>query len=164
VTVTLVPLRAAHAPAMVRWLRDPSVASNLGLRTKPTLAKTRAFITSAARSKDVCARAILVDGAHVGTIVLDHIDRMIQKARLHIYIGESGVRGKGGGRRAVELALELAFGELGLHKVWLTAHARNTAAIRAYEAVGFEVEGTHRGEFLLDGERIDEIYMGALRR
>ena len=55
------------------------------------------------------------------------------------------------------------FGPLDLHKVWLTVHARNAAAIHAYEAVGFRVEGTHRGEFLLDGARLDEIYMGILK-
>lgn len=160
--VALAPLRPAHAPAIVRWLRDPAVSANLGLRSRPTLARTRAFIAAAA-GDTVCARAILVDGRHVGNVVLDHIDRQIGKARLHIYIGEAAARGRGVGRRAVALALALAFDQLGLYKVWLTVHAHNTAAIRAYQAVGFAIEGTHRGEFLLDGERVDELYMGALR-
>jgi hypothetical protein len=47
-SVTLGPLRAAHAPAIVRWLRDPAVGANLGLRAQPTLARTRAFIADAA--------------------------------------------------------------------------------------------------------------------
>jgi RimJ/RimL family protein N-acetyltransferase len=160
--VALVPLRPAHAPAIVRWLRDPAVSANLGLRSRPTLAKTRAFI-AAASGDAICARAIAVDGRHVGNVVLDHIDRQIGKARLHIYIGDPAARGHGVGRRAVALALALAFDQLGLYKVWLTVHARNTAAIRAYQAVGFAIEGTHRGEFLLDGERVDELYMGAVR-
>ncbi len=166
--VTLGPLRPAHAPAIVRWLRDPAVASNLGLRARPTLARTRAFIAGAraaasARTGDPCARAILLDGRHVGTVVLDQIDRRIGKARLHIYVGDPDARGRGVGRRAVALALALAFGRLRLHKVWLTVHAKNRAAIRAYRAVGFAIEGVHRAEFLLDGERVDELYMGALR-
>ena len=150
-------------PAIVRWLRDPVVSANLGLRSKPTRARTRAFVSAAAKDDEVCARAILLDRRHVGNVVLDQIDRHIGKARLHIYVGEADARGHGVGRRAVELALDLAWGELDLHKVWLTVHERNTAAVRAYEAVGFRVEGTHRGEFLLDGERLDELYMGVLR-
>ena len=160
--VALGALAPAHAPAIVRWLRDPAVSSNLGLRSKPTLAKTRAFI-AAARGDALCARAILVGGRHVGNVVLDQIDRRVGKARLHIYIGEPDARGHGVGRCALELALALAFEQLDLHKVWLTVHVRNQPAIRAYEAVGFKVEGTHRAEFLLDGERIDELYMGVLR-
>lgn len=161
--VSLAPLRPTHAPAIVRWLRDPAVSANLGLRARPTLAKTRAFIAAAASAGAVCARAILLGERHVGNVVLDQIDPLIGKARLHIYVGEADARGHGVGRRAVELALGLAFDRLGLHKVWLTVHARNRAAIRAYEAVGFAIEGVHRAEFLLEGERIDELYMGVLR-
>jgi RimJ/RimL family protein N-acetyltransferase len=49
-----------------------------------------------------------------------------------------------------------------LYKVWLTVHARNAAARRAYEKVGFVTEGLLRGEFLLGGERVDAYYMGLL--
>jgi RimJ/RimL family protein N-acetyltransferase len=160
--VTLGPLLPVHATAIVRWLSDPVVSANLGLRAKPTLARTRSFIAVAA-SDEICARAILQGGRHVGNVVLDHIDRQIGKARLHIYVGEAAARGVGVGRRAVALALALAFDQLGLYKVWLTVHAGNTAAIRAYQAVGFAIEGVHRGEFLLGGQRVDELYMGALR-
>lgn len=179
--VTLAPLRLSYAPAMVRWLRDPAVAANLGLRSTPTLAKTRAFIVATAEAKPdtaagdaagapagstagatSCPRAILLGGRHVGNVVLDQIDRRIGKARLHIYVGDPAARGHGVGQRAVALALAHAFGPLRLHKVWLTVHVRNAAAIRAYAAVGFAVEGVHRGEFLLGDERLDELYMGAL--
>jgi len=161
--VSLVPLRPSHAPAIVRWLRDVSVSTNLGLRTKPTLARTRAFIASARRGDAICARAIVVGDRHVGNVVLDHIDRQVSKARLHIYIGDATARGNGVGRRAVVLAVALAFDELDLHKVWLTVHEGNRAAIRAYKAAGFALEGVHRDEFLLDGHRVDELYMGILR-
>jgi len=161
--VTLAPLRPAHATAIVGWLRDPVVSANLGLRSEPTLARTRAFIADAASDDAVCARAILVGDRHVGNVVLDQLDRRIGKARLHIYIGEARARGHGVGQRAVALALALAFDQLGLYKVWLTVHAGNAAAVRAYQAVGFVIEGVHRGEFLLGGQRVDELYMGALR-
>ena len=161
--VTLAPLRPAHAPAIVRWLRDPVIRANLGLASKPTLGKTRAFISAAVEDETLCARAVLLGRRHVGNVVLDRIDRRVGRARLHIYVGEADARGQGVGKLALALALALAFDELRLHKVWLTVHERNTPARRAYEALGFEVEGTHRAEFLLDGERIDELYMGVLR-
>lgn len=161
--VSLAVLSPSHAPAMVAWLADPLVAANLGLRMRPTLERTLTFIAGANDRDSVVARAILLGERHVGTVVLDRIDRHVQTARLHIYVGDPGVRGHKVGQRAVAGAVTLAFDEIGLEKVWLTVHVRNTAAIRAYQAVGFVIEGTHRREFLLDGELIDELYMGMLR-
>lgn len=160
--VTLAPLDRFHAAAMVRWLSDRTVAANLGFRAQPTLAKTLEFIAGS-NTETVCGRAIMHGDLHVGTVVLDHIDRHIRKARLHIYLGEDRARGHGVGRQAVELATGLAFDTLDLNKVWLTVHVRNIAAIRAYLAAGFVLEGTHRQEFMLDGELVDEHYMGMLR-
>jgi len=160
--VTLAPLRIEHADAMYRWMCDPVVAKNVGLRSEPSLEKSRAFVERAASDSSVEARAILLGGVHVGNVVLDQIDLHAQKARLSIYVGEGSVRGRGVGKRALAEALALAFEELGLNKVWLTVHARNAGAIAAYVAAGFQVEGVHREEFVLDGARVDELYMGCL--
>lgn len=161
--IELSPLGAAHADAILRWMQDPVVAKNVGLRSRATAEKTAQWLERAATDESMAARAVIVDGTHVGNVILDQIDTYASKARLSIYIGEASARSRGVGKAAVRLALALAFGELGLHKVWLTVHERNRAAIAAYTAVGFVVEGTHREEFLLDGERLAEIYMGALR-
>jgi diamine N-acetyltransferase len=53
-------------------------------------------------------------------------------------------RGEGVGRRALELVLERAFGELGAHRVWLDVKPHNERARRAYRAVGFVEEGVMR--------------------
>ena len=161
-SVTLAKLEPAHAAAIVRWLSDPVVSGNLGLRSQPTLEKTKTFIETAAGIETLCARAILLGDDHVGNVVLDQIDRRASKARLHIYVGDPAARGHGVGKQALRLALALAFGELALHKVWLTVHVENPGAVRAYEAVGFRIEGTHRQEFVLGERRLDELYMGVL--
>ncbi len=160
--VKLLAIAPEHAPAILRWLRDPHISGSLGLRSVPTLKKTQDFIERARSDASVCARAIVADNEHVGNVVLDHIDETLKKARLHIYIGAASARGRGVGQKAVHLALSLAFDELKLHKVWLTVHARNTIAIAAYANVGFQVEGIHRDEFMLGRERVNEVYMGIL--
>lgn len=160
--VRLQPVELGHAPSILTWLQDPHIARNLGLASTPSLAKTRAFIRTAAGGTAVCARAIYAGDEHVGMVVLDQIDRRVQKARLHIYLGAGAARGQGTGTRALALVLCLGFEELGLHKVWLSVHARNAAAIGAYVRNGFQIEGVLRDEFLLDGERLNEIRMGIL--
>jgi RimJ/RimL family protein N-acetyltransferase len=161
--VALAPLDAANAEAIYRWMCDPQVSRNVGLRSEPTLEKTRAFIARANSDDTIFARAVLLDGHHVGNVVIDQIDAYSSTARLSIYIGESSARGRGVGKRAVALSLGVAFEHLALNKVYLTVHARNVAALAVYVAVGFVVEGVHREEFLLDGERVAELYMGVLR-
>ena len=144
---------------MLAWLRDPEVRDNVGLRSEPSLERTLTWIGQAHDDPAIEARTILVDGQHVGNVVLDHIDHDL--ARLSVYVGEG--RGQGVGRQAVRLMLGVAFDDLRLRKVYLTVHVRNTRAIATYVACGFAVEGVHRQEFTLRGERIDELYMGILR-
>ena len=161
--VRLVPLAEAHAPAMVRWVSTPEVAKNIGLRSEPTLERTREWIARAESDAATRAFAILVGERHVGNVVLDRIDPYLQTARLSVYVGEPDARHGGVGRAAVRLALETGFGALGLHKIWLVVHEENAAARKTYAALGFVVEGTLRDEFILDGRRVDAILMGILR-
>ena len=160
--VELVPVGPEHADRMARWMRDPDVVRGLGVRGTPTLESTHAWIEHALADPSSQPFAVLADGEHVGNVVLDLLDRHLGSARLSIYIGEGASRGDGIGTAAVAHALERAREVLGLHKVWLTVHAGNAAAIAVYERCGFQTEGTLRDEFLLDGERVDALRMGVI--
>jgi len=159
----LAPLGPEHAAAMLRWMQDPEVAENLGLRNLPTWEKTIAWIAQANAADDCVPLAIMPDGKHVGNVILDRIDRYLGTVRLSIYIGDASDRGRGVGRAAVKAAVNYAFETLELHKVWLTVHQHNARAIAAYEAAGFAREGVLRDEFLLRGARCHAVVMGILR-
>lgn len=160
--VALRPVQDDDAAAMYRWMCDPAVAANIGLRAAPSPEKTRAWIAKAAGDASVAPRAVLLGGRHVGNVVLDQIDPLLAMARLSVYVGEPDARGRGVGFTAVYRALEEAFGPLRLNKVWLTVHGRNVAAVNTYLRLGFALEGIHREEFVLDGQRINLLYMGLL--
>jgi RimJ/RimL family protein N-acetyltransferase len=162
--VRLAALSMDAASSMYRWVCDPEVALNIGLRSSPSLEKTRDWIDNALRSDSgITALAILWDGRHVGNVVLDKMDAFAQTARLSVYIGEPSARGAGVGLTAVFLALREAFGEKKLHKVWLTVHEENETAIRLYRRLGFKREGVLRDEFRLEERRLNVLYMGVLR-
>ena len=99
----------------------------------------------------------------MGNVVFDQFDCRTATARLSIYIGPPEYRGSGAGTAAIYEALTRIFHERSLHKVWLTVHAENTAAIRTYLLLGFQVEGTLRQAFIRKGRRVDGFYMGLLR-
>ncbi len=152
------PLEQAHAENMLRWMLDPEVAENVGLRSTPTLERTRDWIAKV--DGDACA--IVHDGCHVGNVVLDQFDNHLQSARVSIYIGEPSARGRGIAAASLRMALARGFERRKLCRIWLTAHEHNARAISLYFGLGFQKEGTLRGDFLLRGKRVDAVLMSML--
>jgi RimJ/RimL family protein N-acetyltransferase len=70
---------------------------------------------------------------------------------------------QGYGTEALRLLVSYAFNELNLHRVQLTVNGDNARAIRAYEKVGFVVEGRAREFYFRAGKWRDMLYMGALQ-
>jgi RimJ/RimL family protein N-acetyltransferase len=162
--VTLAELTENCAARMLAWVQAPDVSEALGLSHIPTMERTLSWIETARAREDVWAWAVCWDGEHVGNVVFDQLDRKAGTARLSVYIGCPGARSQGVGTTAIYRALTKGFCEGRLHKVWLTAHAGNAAAIKVYAKLGFQVEGTLREAFVLRDRRLDALYMGLLAR
>lgn len=156
-------LRLSHAPAMFRWMCDPVIAGNIGLRQKPSLKKTEDWIRRVSRDATVRPYAISLAGKHVGNVVLDRIDSYLATARLSIYVGEHDARGQGVATTAIYRLLNREFPAKQLHKVWLTVHERNARAIQTYSRLGFVTEGILRDEFRLGNRRVNARLMSLLR-
>jgi RimJ/RimL family protein N-acetyltransferase len=161
--VHLVPLTLAHAPNMHRWMGDPVVRRNIGLRREPSLDATMAWIAAAQQDHSLHPFAVMMAERHVGNVVLDRIDDYLATGRLSVYIGDAAVRGAGIGLTGIYRLLAVGFEGLGLHKIWLTVHVGNARAIATYTRLGFALEGILRDEFILDGQRLPVLYMGLLR-
>jgi RimJ/RimL family protein N-acetyltransferase len=160
--VSLRPLTEEAAPRMLAWMRKRDVAEGIGLTRTPSMERTRAWILSARDSETVRAWMVQIDGDHVGNVVLDQIEARAATGRLSVYLGSAEARNKGIGTTAIYRALEYAFSTENLYKVWLTVHAENVAAISAYRKLGFQIEGTLRGAFVVNARRLDALYMGLL--
>lgn len=52
-------------------------------------------------------------------------------------------KGRGFGRKAVQLIKKYVFADLGLHRIWLEVMEHNTRAFELYKSEGFIVEGMH---------------------
>jgi RimJ/RimL family protein N-acetyltransferase len=160
--VSLGPVTRACAARMLAWMRNPEMSEAIGLSRSPTIEQTLAWIETTEKDVNISAWAIVAGGNHVGNVVLDQYDKKAQTARLSMYIGERDARSQGVGTTAIYEALERAYREKQLFKVWLTVHSENAAAIRVYAKCGFQVEGTLRQAFVLSGRRLDALYMGLL--
>jgi RimJ/RimL family protein N-acetyltransferase len=161
--VTLAEITCACANRMLAWMQTEDIADALGLTVEPSLERTLGWISRAAQKSDIRAWAIHSAGEHVGNVVFDQFDYRTATARLSVYIGLPECRGSGVGTTAIFEGLTRIFDERSLYKIWLTVHAENTAAIRTYLLLGFQVEGTLREAFIWKGKRVDALYMGLLR-
>ncbi len=99
----------------------------------------------------------------VGTCCLVGIDWVSRLAELRIRIGDKDAWGGGLGTEATRLLLGYAFEGLNLERVWLRVFATNERAIRMYEKVGFQREGTLRRASFINGQMLDVVVMGVLR-
>jgi len=66
--------------------------------------------------------------------------------------------------RAISEALILEARRLGLTRIELRVRHDNPRAISLYETLGFQVEGTLRGAFVVDNVQHDDLIMGLLLR
>lgn len=132
-------------------------ASNL---IEPSLKRSKEWV--AWMKQHPYAKIIELKGEVVGHIRLHSLSRSDRKARLAIGMFSENFLGKGIGRRAIDLALEDAFGTMGLHRIDLRVLAFNERAIRCYLSCGFVHEGTEREAAFIDEAWHDDWIMGIL--
>ena len=104
------------------------------------------------------------DGRVVGESVVNEVDWEARSANFRIYLFAGADRDRGLGSWATCAARDLAFGELGLHRLSLDVFSINPRARRVYEKAGFRVEGVARDAVWLGPEEgwCDDVLMAML--
>jgi RimJ/RimL family protein N-acetyltransferase len=162
--VTLRPVRPEDHSDILRWQNDPEVAWWMDYE--------RTFMLEDIHESE--AHALVeghpflmetAEGRGIGRIGLNGFSERDRTCSLYIFIGERDVWSMGYGSDAMRLLLAWGFPGFDLHLVQLWSLATNARAIRAYEKVGFRVDGVLRERSLKsDGQRYDRTYMSITRR
>jgi UDP-4-amino-4,6-dideoxy-N-acetyl-beta-L-altrosamine N-acetyltransferase len=162
--VTLRRMTVADTDTVLRWRRDASVLTQLFSDAPPTREAHLRWLADVEARGDRHEFVIVERESRraVGTIGLGQIDRRHRRAEYGVLIGEPDARGKGLAAEASRLLLRYAFGELGLHRVFLNVLADNEAALRLYERLGFKTEGCLRQHVSKGGRLRDVIVMAVL--
>lgn len=110
-------------------------------------------------------RRFVIDhaGERAGLVELVEIDYIHRNAELQMIV-HPAFQGRGLAVRASSAALDHAFGVLNLHKVHLVVDVGNDRAVRAYQRVGFAIEGELREEYFASGRYRDAYRMAILQR
>ena len=94
----------------------------------------------------------------IGIVSIKHIDRKSQCAAIGIWIGKK-YWGQGIMFEAEFLAIDWAFGSLGLRKIRAEAHCENIASIITMKKLGFRIIGTSGMQKDIIGEQVHIIGM-----
>ncbi|SET17587.1 Protein N-acetyltransferase, RimJ/RimL family [Oceanobacillus limi] len=109
---------------------------------------------NAKNTKSLVYKVVLKEtGDAIGHISMTGIDLKNCSARIgRVLIGDKNIRGNGIGQLMMKEILEIAFAELGLHRVSLGVFEFNRSAISCYEKVGFKKEGVLRDYLKVDDD------------
>jgi RimJ/RimL family protein N-acetyltransferase len=162
--VTLRPHSSADDDNAHRWLNDMEAARLLGDRYPRSRAATRPRVdVDRMPSFDAVRFGVDTrDGRHIGWVNLFDTSPESRSAQLGVFIGEREYWSRGYGSQAVALALDFAFDEMNLHRVWLQVWSFNPRAIAAYRKLGFIEEARLRRDLYAMGEYHEVIVMGVL--
>jgi RimJ/RimL family protein N-acetyltransferase len=166
--VRLRALTSSDIEANVLWMNDVEVTRNLGRVGRFSYEQEAAYVERAQHNTaDHYGFAIeAIEGPqpkYIGNIDLFSFDQRNRQAELGIMIGDHDYWGKGYGPAAIQLLLEFGFGELNLHRIYLRVYDFNKRGIRAYEKVGFKVEGIARQAAYSEGAYHDDYEMSILK-
>lgn len=148
------------------WLNDQETTKFLDTGRFPTTRRSlEETIQTSAKQTDSLFLAIVdrETDRHIGNIKLGPINWVHRYGSIGILLGDPAYRGKGYGQEAVELVLDHAFTQLGLHKVTAGAYGTHAASLALFKGQGFSVEGCLRGHLYLNGSYHDKVLMGLLR-
>ena len=98
----------------------------------------------------------------IGWVALSDVQLKNRGAELSLAIVPKTNRRQGFATDALNTICRFAFYELGLHKIRLSVHSNNEAAIKLYEKIGFQREGVDREGLFQDGKWLDVYYYGLL--
>lgn len=153
----------SDAERFVMWLEDSEVNKYTTRKPVP-LDEEKKWIRGLPKDKESMHFAIdTVEGIHIGSIALAHINKRDNRAMYGILIGDKNYWGKGYGYTASKLILSYGFKNLKLNRIVLFVYEYNTRGIALYKKLGFKEEGRLRQNTKYKGKYYDDIVMSILK-
>lgn len=166
--VELRPLSEADVDHVMTWVNDPDIVGNLAAFAGEPFTRDDelAWIrrTLASSSDQVWSVLDAEDGRYLGQIGIHQIHARSRVGRLGVVIAARADMGRGYGSAAIRAVCDLAFGGLGLHKLWVMMFAHNARTRGLCRRAGFRDEGVLREEYFHDGAWHDMVRMSLLAR
>ena len=93
----------------------------------------------------------------IGIIFLSRINFIHQTSWLGVFIGDKNARGKGYGKEAVRLGIDIGFQDLKLHRLEAGIEPKNKRSIALAKSIGLKREGFSKNRLFLRGQWLDMV-------
>jgi RimJ/RimL family protein N-acetyltransferase len=164
--IELKPLTSENATTeYVEWLNNNEINQYLESRyTKHTIESIEKFISESNESLHEHLFGIFCKktGKHVGNIKLGPVNIIYKRAEVGLLIGDKDYWGKGIATQAIQIICDYATNELNLHKVEAGCYSDNVGSLKAFEKVGFIVEGKIKHHFKKGSKWCDAYRLGKI--
>lgn len=145
---------------MRSWRNAPTVRQNMYTRHEISKEEHLSWWARTREREDQRYFMYESDGSPVGIVGFTQIDRINANCSWAFYAAPTAPRGTGS--RMEFLALDLAFGNLEMHKLHCEVLSFNEPVIKLHQKFGFQVEGQFRQQHRVDGKFIDIFRLGML--
>jgi RimJ/RimL family protein N-acetyltransferase len=157
--VTLRPLQRQVVSKVVGWLKDRAVRESFVPAFPENESKLQEYFIQPTREYF----SIEYNNEVVGIIGGENIDATAGKLEMKKLVGESGLQGKGIGRRATFGFLYYAFMIRNLNKVYIHSRDINMRNINLNSRFGFELEGVFLDDITVGEKRQDVVRMALFK-
>ncbi len=162
--VNLRPITEEDTGLILKWRNSERVSNNFIFSEKLSAEMHKKWLEEKVNEHLVEQFIIIEKKSHkpIGSVYFRDIDKTKKEAEYGIFIGEDFALGQGYGNETAQLALEYAFKEMELNRIFLRVFADNEPAIKSYENAGFRMtnkeetinkNGTQRKLVFMDIER-----------
>jgi RimJ/RimL family protein N-acetyltransferase len=157
--VTLRPLERPDVSKVSTWLKIPAVREGFVSAFPEKQSELRNYFTDSTREYF----GIHYDGQLVGIVGGENIDLTAGKLEMKKLVGESGLQGKGIGKRATFGFLYYAFMIRNLNKVYIHSRDINMRNINLNSRFGFELEGVFLNDIIVGDKHQDVLRMALFK-
>ncbi len=158
-------IKRSDIPLLVKWKNDLEIADLVRGGPINTTIEIENRRFERGLGEDDVLRLIIetFSGKPIGFISLINIDQENRKAEVGMLIGEKEFWNQGYGTDSLITLLEHLFLGSGFNRIGLEIFEYNQRAKRAYEKIGFQVEGVQRQGLYRNNQYYDVILMGILK-
>jgi len=157
--VTLRPLQLADVSKISTWLKLPAVRESFVPQFPEKQSELRNYFADPTREYF----GIYYDGQLVGIVGGENIDLTAGKLEMKKLVGESGLQGKGIGKRATFGFLYYVFMIRNLNKVYIHSRDINIRNINLNSRFGFELEGVFLNDVRVGDKHQDVLRMALFK-
>ncbi len=145
------------------WLNDDEVTRGLETIVKPySLEMLHRYVTEIIANEN-SYMFMVVDvesGKKIGTTKIHNVSKKNGTCNIGLMIGDKNFWAKGYGGDIYRTAVDFAFTQLGIRKIWEMVHSDNTASLAMFRKIGFEEEGRLKEQVLSGGKFVDNVLLG----